>query len=101
MVRNASTEEAQERPREPEAHEPHLAAVRVAREHQIPLPFRQVPERAGIVQEDDAGRSGLPRVLSAHAFEVLFAASPHEVHSDDLHRPRLGLDVARLVDQKG
>ena len=66
VIGDALAEEAQERPREAEAEQPDLAAVGVAREDEVRLARREVLERARIVEEHDARRAGLARMLGAH-----------------------------------
>ena len=79
----------------------HLPAVRVSGEDQIPLPFRQVPKCAGIVQEDDPRHAGLPRVRRADALEgKCFACLGNHDHEAPEH-VRAGLasaGVKLLVD---
>jgi hypothetical protein len=53
VVRDPVAEESEERPMKAEAEEAHLPAVRVPGKNEIALPFGQMAERAGVVQQDD------------------------------------------------
>ena len=70
MIGNAISEEPQERPLEPETQEADLPAVRMSRQHEVPVPGGQVAKRAWIVEEHDAQRPGRSRVLEASALEA-------------------------------
>src|SRR5437868_7542504 len=100
VVRDANAEEAQERPREAEAHEADLPAVRVTGENEIALAFGQMTERARIVEKDDPGDARLTRMCGADAREMLLTVTPHEVHTDDLHRPGVRRDLVRFVHEE-
>src|SRR5262245_45083458 len=100
VVGDPVAEEAEERPREADAHEPDLTTVGVTGEDEISLSRREMLEGARIMQEDDAERAWLARVLRADAFEMRLAIAKREVHPDDLDRTHLGLDRRRLVDEE-
>ena len=100
VIGDLVAEEAQERPREPETEEPDLSAVRVAREDEIALARREMLERAGIVEKDDARLAGLTRMLLADAREPRCAIAERKVHPDDLHVARLGLDPTSRSDRE-
>ena len=100
VVGDLVAEEAEERPRHTEAEEANLPAMRVAGEDEVPLSWREVPERAGIVQENDTRLARLTRVLLADASEPRRTITEREVHPDDLDVTGLGLDLVRVVDEE-
>ena len=100
MVGDLDPEEPQEGPRQAQADEPDLSAVRVTGQDEIALALRQVSERSGIVQEDDARGACLARVLPAHALQVGLAVPPHELHPHDLHGPGLRRHHPLLVHEE-
>ena len=100
MVRDLDPKEAKERPREAQAHEPHLPSVGVPRQHEIAFALGEMPERARIVEEHDSGHSGPSRVPQADALHVGFSIAPDEIHSHDLDRTRTGIDDPLVVDQE-
>src|SRR5262249_27220292 len=66
---------AEDRPVEAEAQETELPPVRVARERQVDVTGRDVPEDAWIVQEQEAEVSGAARMAGDEVLDVL-ATSP-------------------------
>ena len=100
MVGNPIAEEPQEGPRQAQAQEPDLPAVRVTRQHEIPVPLGQVTERARIVQQDDPQRARRARVLEARALEAGLPIAVREVHADDLHRPGRRSSRPGVVDEQ-
>ncbi len=100
VVRNADAEEAKERPRRAEAEEPDLPAVRVTGEDEIGLSFGQMFERTRIVEKHDARGTRNARVSRADALEVRLAFGPHEIHAEDLHRARVGLDERGAIEEE-
>ena len=72
----------------------------VPREHQIAFTRRHVMERAGVVEEEDAGRAGGARMRGTHASDVALRIAERVVEPDDLHRARGRVDVDRVVDEE-
>src|SRR5439155_1061537 len=77
---------AQDRPVEAEAQEAELPAVRVARERQVDVPGRDVPEDARIVKEQQAEVFGAARMAGDELLDVLPAPAADPVRADDLDR---------------
>src|SRR3954447_10982178 len=76
VIGDGVAEEAEEGPRQPEAHEADLATMRVTGQHEITLSRRQMLERARIVEEHDARGAGSSRMGSAHALHVGLPIAP-------------------------
>ena len=87
-------------PVEAEAHEAHLTAVGVTRENQVHRIVGQIVERAGIVEQQQSAVALQARVCGEQVLQMLASIAADVVSSDDLHRPSLGVDRARLVHQE-
>src|SRR5580698_2108712 len=90
VIGDANAEEAEERPRQAEADQPDLTAVRVPGQDQIALTGGEMPERARVVEEDEPQRTRRARMRDARAFDAGLSIAVGEVHPEDLHRPGLG-----------
>jgi len=86
--------------RESQAPEPNLAAMRMAREHEIAGSLGKMPERARIVEQHDPKGRVLARMRGRDRGEMALPIPPDEVHPHDLHEPRLSFDLGRGIDEE-
>ena len=98
MVRPRRT--FQHRPIEPETHDADLTAVRVAREGEIGLALRHVPESAGVVEQQQTHETFSARMVRENRLDVLPPAPPAVVGTHDLDRARWRLDDGFFVHQE-